>query len=330
MYDRGRVTSNGWRIMSKSAGRFVVYLFLTAIAGCASLPTQTVPNPPIAASRSPVSMDDRPVVAYVLGSGAARGFAHVGVLKALEEHGVWPDIIVGTSAGSLVGALYAGGIRGEELVQAALELERRDLADWSLPNRGVIRGMQLQRLVNERLSHRAIEQLDIVFACVATALRTGARTVFTKGNTGMAVRASSSFPGIFRPVTINGQEYVDGGVVSPVPVEVARELGAEFVIAVDVSKLPTHDAAIDSTFQVLHQSFLIMSQTLVATELEGADVVIRPDVSEISIMAFDKREYAMKEGEQAAQALISQIKQLLQQRARDKRSRRRNPAISGY
>jgi NTE family protein len=270
------------------------------------------------------------VVAYVLGSGAARGFAHVGVLKILEEHGVWPDIIVGTSAGSLVGALYAGGIRGEELVQAALELERDDVADWSLPNRGVIRGKLLQRLINDRLNNRAIEQLNIVFACVATALRTGERTVFTQGNTGMAVRASSSFPGIFRPVTINGQEYVDGGVVSPVPVAVARELGAEFVIAVDVSKLPKEDADIDSTFQVLHQSFLIMSQAMVDAELEDADVVIRPDVRGMSLMAFDKREYAMKEGEQAAQASIPQIKQRLLQRARDKRSRRWNAAISRY
>jgi NTE family protein len=316
--------------MMTIAGRFVLYLVVIALAGCASLPTETVPNPPIAASRSPVLADDRPVVAFVLGSGAARGFAHVGVLKILEDNGVRPDIIVGTSAGSIVGALYAGGIRGEELVQAALDLERRDVADWSLPNRGVIRGMLLQRLVNEHLGDRAIEQLDIIFACVATALRSGERTVFTRGNTGMAVRASSSFPGMFRPVTINGQEYIDGGIVSPVPVAVARELGAEIVIAVDVSKLPEHDANIDSTFQILHQSFLIMSQAMVEAELEDADVVIRPDVSEISLMAFDKREHAMKKGEQAARASIAQIKQLLLQRARDKRTRQRNAALPGY
>ncbi len=315
--------------MMTIVSRFVLYVVLTVIAGCASLPTETISNPPIAVSRPPVAVDDRPVVAYVLGSGAARGFAHVGVLKILEQHGIWPDLIVGTSAGSLVGALYAGGIRGEELVQAALELERSDVADWSLPNRGVIRGSLLQRLVNERLNDRAIEQLDIVFACVATALRSGERTVFTRGNTGMAVRASSSFPGVFRPVTINDQEYVDGGVVSPVPVSVARELGAEFVIAVDVSKLPERDANIDSTFQVLHQSLLIMFQAMAGAELENADVVIRPDVSEISLMAFDKREYAMKAGEQAAQASIAQIKQLLLQRARDKSSRRWNATIPG-
>jgi NTE family protein len=316
--------------MTKFIGRFFLYLVFAATTGCASLPTEPVPNPPLAVSRAPVSVDDRPVVAYVLGSGAARGFAHVGVLKTLEEHGISPDIIVGTSAGSLVGALYAGGIRGEELVQAALELERSDVADWSLPNRGVIRGTLLQRLVNERLKNRAIETLDIVFACVATALRTGERTVFTQGNTGMAVRASSSFPGVFRPVTINGQEYVDGGVVSPVPVRVARELGAEFVIAVDVSKLPEKDANIDSTFQVLHQSFLIMSQAMVDAELKDADIVIRPDVSEISLLAFDKREHAMREGEQAAQRSIAQIKQLLQKSTRDKRMRRWNAAITGH
>ncbi len=315
--------------MSTFTARFVLYLVLTAITGCAGLPTETVSNPPIAAYRAPVSVDERPVVAFVLGSGAARGFAHVGVLKILEEHGVWPDVIVGTSAGSLVGALYAGGIRGEELVQAALELERSDVTDWSLPNRGVIHGMLLQQLVNKRLNNRAIEELDIAFACVATALRTGERTVFTQGNTGMAVRASSSFPGIFRPITINGQEYVDGGLVSPVPVAVARELGADFVIAVDVSKLPKKDANIDSTFEVLHQSFLIMSQAMVDAELEDADVVIRPDVSAMSIMEFDKREYAMKEGQQAAQASIVQIKELLLRKARDKRSRRWNAAISG-
>ncbi len=267
------------------------------------------------------------MVAYVLGSGAARGFAHVGVLKVLEDHGVRPDIIVGTSAGSIVGALYAGGIRGDALVQAALELERSDVADWSLPNRGVIRGRLLQKLVNDHLNGRAIEQLDIVFACVATALRNGKRTVFTRGNTGMAVRASSSFPGVFRPVVIDGQEYVDGGVVSPVPVAVARELGAEFVIAVDVSKLPERDADIDGTIQVLHQSFLIMSQAIVGAELKDADVVIRPDVREISLMAFDRRAEAMEEGEQAAQASIGEIKRLLLRRAREKSPRRWNASL---
>ncbi len=291
--------------------RVLLHLTLVSATGCAGLPVETVSNPPLSASRARVSIDDRAVVAYVLGSGAARGFAHVGVLTVLEENGIVPDIIVGTSAGSLVGALYAGGVRGEALLQAAMELDRADVTDWSFPDRGVIRGTLLQRLVNEHLRQRAIEDLNVVFAAVATDLQTGKRTVFTRGNTGMAVRASSAVPGVFRPVPIRNRDYVDGGVISPVPVEVARELGGEVVIAVDVSKLPEHNASIASTWQVLYQSYLIMSHTLVQSEIDDADVVIRPDVAEISVAGFDQRQHAIEEGKRAALAMVPRIKRLM-------------------
>ncbi len=287
--------------------------------GCAGLPVETVSNPPASASRTRLSIEDRATVAYVLGSGAARGFAHVGVLTVLEENGIVPDIVVGTSAGSLVGALYAGGMRGESLLQAALELERADVTDWSFPDRGLIRGTLLQKLVNEQLGHRAIENLNIVFAAVATDLQSGRRTVFTRGNTGMAVRASSAVPGVFRPVTIRDRDYVDGGVISPVPVEVARELGGEVVIAVDVSKLPERNESVTSTWQVLYQSYLIMSHTLVESEIVDADIIIRPDVAEISMAGFDQRQRAIEEGKRAALAAVPEIKRLMEERTLAKR-----------
>jgi NTE family protein len=280
-----------------------------------------VSNPPLATPLRAVVNQDKPVVALVLGSGAARGFAHVGVLKVFDEHGIDVDIVVGTSAGSVVGALYAGGIRGEALVQTALDLQRDDVADWGLPDRGVIRGDRLQRLINESLDQRPMEELDIMFACVATDLQTGRRVVFTKGNTGMAVRASSSVPGVFRPVTINGRDYVDGGLVSPVSVEVAQQLGADLIIAVDVSVLPEGNADLSSTWQVLYQSFLIMSQAMAAAEVKLADILIRPDVKDISGVAFDDKQRALVSGEQAAVSAITRIKELLAQRTRDKRLR---------
>jgi len=151
-----------------------------------------------------------------------RGFAHAGVLKVLDDAGIRADLVVGTSAGSAVGALYAGGIRNNELVEAALAVERKELVDFVFPHRGFIEGNRLQTYIDKALNGRSIEQLDIPFVAVATELGTGRLVAFTRGDTGMAVRASCSVPVVFQPTTIRGSEYVDGGLVSPVPVKVAR------------------------------------------------------------------------------------------------------------
>ena len=273
-------------------------LALSLLAACSAL---LKPAPP------PVAAKPAPKVALVLGGGAARGFAHIGAIKALEAQGIVPDLIVGTSAGAVVGALYAGGNGGFELQKLAIQMEEGQVSDWSLPDRGVIRGEALQNFINQAVGQRPLEKLPRLFAVVATDLQSGEAVVFRSGNTGMAVRASSSVPGVFQPVNINGREYVDGGLVSPVPVEEARDMGADFVIAVDISNKPQYGST-KSTIDVLLQTFAIMGQSIGRHELMYADVVIRPQMTGIKATDFQDRHLAVLEGEKAVAAALPEIK----------------------
>jgi NTE family protein len=245
-----------------------------------------------------------------LGGGAARGFAHIGVIKALEAQGIVPDIIVGTSAGAVVGALYASGLSGFELQKVALDIDEAQIGDWSLPDRGVFKGEALQNFVNRAVGNRPLEKLPRNFAAVATDLKSGEPALFRSGNTGMAVRASSAVPGVFQPVNINGRDYVDGGLVSPIPVRAARGLGANFVIAVDISVNP-RDARTSSTFDVLLQTFAIMGQSIGRYEKAEADIMIRPITAELPATDFAGRHRAVLEGEKAAAAVMVEIKEKL-------------------
>ena len=172
----------------------------------------------------------KPVIGLVLGAGAARGFAHVGVIKALEAQGIWPDVVVGSSAGSVIAALLASGVTGNELNRLALNLDEATIADWGLPFvgrfGGLIKGDALQNMVNREVQNKSIEQMRIPLGIVATELQSGKGVLFRSGNTGQAVRASCSIPGVFQPTVIGGKEYVDGGLVAPVPVSYARQMGA--------------------------------------------------------------------------------------------------------
>lgn len=298
--------------------RWLLLLISTFVAACASTPSKPVSNPPRIDGFEPFAVTDRAVVAVALGGGAARGFAHVGVLKALDDHGIEIDIVTGTSAGSIVGALYAGGFRGEALIAAAEELERDRVTDFVTSGLGVIAGIKLQRYVNELLGARPIQLLDKRFAAVATDLQSGEKVTFTAGNTGMAVRASSSVPGIFKPVEINGRFYVDGGLVSQVPVRAARDLGADVVIAVDVSRLPHQTKDLSNVFDVIRQSFLIMSKVVVDADLSDADVLVRPRVGTMSLVDFDDKQAAIEEGERAVREELENITQQIRRRSREK------------
>ena len=251
-----------------------------------------------------------PRIALVLGGGAARGFAHIGVIKTLEAQGIVPDIIVGTSAGSVVGALYASGHNGFELQQLGLQMDERQISDWSLPDRGVIKGEALQEFINRAVNQRPLEKMPRLLAVVATDLHSGAPIVFRSGNTGMAVRASSSVPGVFQPVVINGREYVDGGLVSPVPVSTAKSLGADFIIAVDISARPQYGKT-QGMIDVLLQTFSIMGQAINRLELPMADVVIQPNTPGIRATGFQDRHQAVMEGEKAATAALPEIRSKL-------------------
>jgi NTE family protein len=271
---------------------------LALLSACANLPDKSA-APPAA-----------PKIALALGGGAARGFAHVGVIKALEAQGIVPDIIVGTSAGSVVAALYAGGANGFELQKLALSMEDGSVSDWVLPDRGFIRGEALQNFVNKALANRPMNALPRKLAVVATELQTGEMTVLRSGDVGLAVRASSSVPGVFQPVRIGGREFVDGGLVSPVPAKVARDMGADLVIAVDISSKPKN-AKVSSMIDVLLQTFTIMSTTVAQYELGQADVVIRPDVGSIGGTDFQSKHLAILEGEKAAAEKMEQIRAAL-------------------
>ncbi|HEX8989101.1 MAG TPA: patatin-like phospholipase family protein [Rhodocyclaceae bacterium] len=272
------------------------FLAATALAGCATAPPAPAPVPP--------------KIALALGGGAARGFAHIGVIKALEAQGIVPDIVVGTSAGSVVGALYAAGNNGYQLQQAALKMDEAQVSDWSLPDRGVFKGEALQNFINRAVDNRPLEKLSRTFAVVATDLHSGEPVVFRTGNTGMAVRASSCVPGVFQPVSINGREYVDGGLVSPVPVRTARSLGADLVIAVDISAKPQNGKT-QNTVGVLLQTFAIMGNSISRFELAEADVVIRPQLADVAATDFQGRHLAVLEGEKAATAALPEIKRRL-------------------
>ena len=284
-----------------------------SLAGCATVP------PPVPVARyakavplAPIKRTDHPVVVIALSGGAARGFAHAGVLRTLDENGIRPDGIVGTSAGSVVGALYAGGIRGDALVEAALDLQRSQVIEFTYPNRGFINGQRLQEYVDRRLGDRPIERLALPFVAVATDLYTGQLVAFNRGDTGTAVRASSSVPAVFQPLAMGGHEYVDGGLVSPVPVHVARALGADIVIAVDVTHQPTAETQFDSSGALVAQSLIIMEHALANNELRDADVVIRPDLRQAPSIDFDLRAESIKAGERAARAALPRIRELIE------------------
>ena len=289
---------------------YVAALFscLLMLPGCAT-PRVTTVAPISAVQPSPKL--PAPKIALVLGGGAVRGFAHIGVIKTLEAHGIVPDMVVGTSVGSVVGALYAGGYSGFELQKVAWQMEQENVGDWALPNRGFVKGEMLQNFINKALQDRAIERLNKPFAAVATELQSGEITVFRRGNTGMAVRASSSIPGVFQPVSIGGKEYVDGGLVSPIPVKVARAMGADIVIAVDISSKPRY-AKVNDTIDIMLQTFNIMGQTIGRYELAEADVVIRPQTGTIGATEFDQKHLAIMEGEKAALGALPLIRSKLQ------------------
>lgn len=282
--------------------RLLLPLLATLVLGACTHAAKPVPPPPPAAP-APVKLK----IGLALGGGAAKGFAHIGVIKMLEASGIHPDVVAGTSAGSVVGALYASGMDAFALQQTAFGLDEAKIRDVRLFSGGLVQGQALQDYVNQLLHKQPIEQLKLPFAAVATELETGTRTVFVRGNTGRAVRASSSIPGVFEPVEIHGKHYVDGGVVSPIPIDAARQLGADFVIAVDISAAPDGRNPQDM-MGIVGQSLTIMGRQLAAQESARADVVIRPDLAGIGPTDFEQKNQAILAGEKAALAAVPAIR----------------------
>ncbi len=320
---------------------FMTGLALLLVAGCAtrpSVPTATSPSSapaPVVTERSVAertvterSEPDRgmpteaaappaaqpvrrtPRLCLALGGGAARGFAHIGVIQVLEESGIKPHCVAGTSAGSLVAALYASGLNGSELARLALRMDESAITDWSFPGRGVIRGEALARYVRQQTQGRLIEQLPMPLGIVATDLDSGQGVLFRRGDLGQAVRASSAVPAVFQPVRIANREYVDGGLVSPVPVRYAREMGADVIVAVDISTAPEGQPTNDP-FSLLLQTFSIMGKSINQFELREADVVLRPALAGVGSADFTARQKAIQAGRQAALAQLGAIRERL-------------------
>ncbi len=289
-----------------------LFLFLV-LAACATPPPLQYKDVilPQAVYAAPLQ-SDKPVVALALGSGGDRGFAHIGVIKVLEANNIHIDMVLGTSAGSVVGALYAGGYSGVALEKLALEMDREQLKDYDFSTRGYVRGEQLQDFINRALKNRSIEQLEKPFFAVSTQLSSGKAVAFNHGNTGMAVRASSSIPGVFYPVLISGEEYVDGDLKKPVPVTLAREMGADFIIAVDISQQPKDAPALKNIIDILKQSLRIMRQSILSQELESAQIVIRPVVGPTPEIDTVSKLHLIKIGEEAATAALPLIREWLQ------------------
>lgn len=280
---------------------------LAWLVGCATVaPSKS--NPPVAAA------PHKPKIALALGGGAARGFAHIGVIKMLESQGIVADYVVGTSAGAVVGSLYASGHDAYAMQKIAQQLDETIFADWTLGGRGFLKGEALQGFVNQHLRNRPLEGLNKPFAAVATDLKSGERVVFRTGDSGLAVRASAAVPGVFQPTQFGGKSYVDGGLSSPIPVQAAREMGADFVIAVDISARP-EGQPVDSLSNVMWQTITIMGGVIGRNELRDADIVIRPNLPYVKSWDFTARHDAILEGERAAQAALPLIRQKLARQA---------------
>ncbi|EHR71052.1 putative esterase of the alpha-beta hydrolase superfamily [Burkholderiales bacterium JOSHI_001] len=284
-------------------------------------PPATLPATPAPVAAAPVAA---PTVAHApvrpprlglaLGGGAARGFAHIGVIQVLEEAGIRPDLVVGTSAGSLVAAMYAAGKNGMELGTLAQTMDESALTDWTFPGRGLVKGEALARYVREQTGGRSMETMKLPLGIVATDLDSGSPILFQRGDVGVAVRASSAVPAVFQPVKIGAREYVDGGLVSPVPVRFARQMGADVVLAVDISSPPEGNATGDA-LRMLLQTFAIMGRSINSFELKDADVVLKPALLGVGSGDFTARRKAIIAGREAMQAALPALRQRLAARS---------------
>jgi NTE family protein len=275
------------------------------------------PPPPPPGAPEVAVVRHPPRIGLALGGGAARGFAHIGVIQVLEENGIRPDVIAGTSAGSLVAALYASGKSGADLGALADSMDESAFTDWAFPGRALIRGEALARYVREQTGGRTIEHMRIPLGIVATDLDSGQPILFQVGDPGVAVRASSAVPAVFQPVRIGTREYVDGGLVAPVPVRFARQMGADLVIAVDISQAP--DGAVTSdAMRMLLQTFSIMARSINNFELRDADVLIRPKLPNVSGADFGAaaRKSTIRAGREAAQGALALLRERIAAKTR--------------
>ncbi len=257
----------------------------------------------------------KPKIALVLGGGAARGFAHIGVIRALEQEKVPIDMIVGTSVGSLIGAIYASDLNSFELEWTAFALEKDSIFDYGIMNAfsgmGLANGEKLEEFVKTKITTPNIENLKLPFVAVATDLNRGTRVVIDRGSVAKAVHASSAIPGVFNPVDHQGKLLVDGGVMDNIPIDVARERGADIVIAVDISE-NVANFNITNLVDVTLQAVNIMFNENVRYKKKDADVLIAPHVGSVAMLDFTQKKHCMQAGIEATQKAMPEIRKKIE------------------
>jgi NTE family protein len=285
----------------------------------------------------PMCMTEKKI-GVALGSGAARGLAHIGVLKVLEAEGIRIDCITGSSAGAIIGACYASGASLKELEEISLGLTIYKLVSFTLPRRGLIDFEKIRAVISPFVGELEFKDLKIPMGIMATEIDTDTSKVFSEGNIMQAIQASTAVPGILQPVILDEHVYVDGGVKDPVPVEATRNLGADVVIAVNLNHYVTSSSLLrkvrkgedqsdfllrlkrmftsDSNiiFDIIGRSLDIMQRELTVHrfELSKPDVVICPKIGHLRVIDFDKAEEFISAGEEAARECIGQIREVLE------------------
>jgi NTE family protein len=259
----------------------------------------------------------RPGIGLALGGGFARGFAHLGVLRVLEEREVPVTHIAGTSVGSILGAAYASGAPLERIIDCCKGLRFRDIARWRVSRLGLASNQRLGGLVDRVFESRQFEDLRIPVAVVATDLSSGEPVIFTQGDLKDAIRASCAFPGLFEPVEIGTRCLADGGLVAPVPTRAARELGASVVVGVSVGVQDGYRGAPRNVFQVVSRAVSAAQKHQTEVWERQADLVLRPDVQGLAWDDFARAEEAIEAGAAAAERALPRIQTLLGHAAED-------------
>ena len=253
----------------------------------------------------------RPLLGVALGGGFARGIAHVGALKVLEEEGIPIDYVAGTSVGAIIGAAYCSGMTASELADLARTLRLADFARLTLSRYGFYNNDRMVRFFARVLKRHTFEEMRIPLAIAATEFRTGEPVVFTKGPIVDPIRASCAYPGMFLPVEIDGRSYIDGMLAYAVPSTPLRQMGAERVIAIYLSahwnniKPPRH------VFEVIGQCFSIAQARLAESWKKDADLVIEPDVNGFAYDCFERTPELIAAGEAAMRAALPQVRTML-------------------
>ncbi len=298
--------------MTRTALALWFWLFSSGL-GCSQGAPPPTAAPDSAAPESTVAVPP-PRIALVLGGGGARGFAHVGVLRVLEQEKVPIDLVVGTSVGSLIGALYAAEPDTFQLEWKAFQIEEDDLFDFSLlsaaASMGPVRGEAIQSYLKQHVKKPNIEDFPVRYVAIATDLKTGERVELDSGSVVQAVRASVSIPGVFAPVKVGERWLVDGGVVANVAVDVARARGADIVIASDISAAVS-GGPITNVVDVLLQSINIMMAQMSREEIAKADVILAPDIGDVGTLDFSQKKRCLEAGIAATRGQVGVLRQAI-------------------